>query len=350
MKRTIEKLARDRRDKEEYFAKKILEFKDRAQSLDQKTLVDSLSELLELQNALTDARDREWDALGSNHVGTIFKSMEWRVDRLAAAYEDSQALTKTFVLLKEQLDQLLAVLEDKKLPAAAQVREVLEPLEDVGYRGFEARFRGSETEIRRQLAPHVSYFRPGGKVLDLGCGSGEFLELLQKSGLEGLGVDKNGQMIDRCRDKGLNCTQGDILEELSEQADESLDGVFSSQVIEHLPPAYLKRLVELGHSKLAPGGVIVLETVNPASVFALVQIYFLDPTHQKPVHPSALGFLLESAGFEDVEIKYSSDLGGERLQYLPGADEISTIYNRNIDRLNGLLFSPANYAAIGKKR
>jgi len=349
MKRTIEKLAQKRREKEQAFAKKIQELKEQAQALDGKALAVAMADLLELQNGLTDAKDEEWDALASNHVGMIFKSMEWRVDKFASAVEDARILLKKFVLLKDQLDRLLAVLEKKKMPAPAAVKEVLEPLEDSRYTGFENRFRGSEDDIKRQQAPYISYFRPGGKVLDLGCGRGEFLDLLQKNGIEGIGVDGNGQMVDICLDKGLNCRKGDILETLAKWPDGSLDGIFSSQVIEHLPPPYLKRLIELCHAKLATGGTLLLETVNPTSVFALVQIYFLDVTHERPVHPEALKFLMESSGFADVEIAFGAELGDERLQNLPAADETASILNRNIDRLNSLLYAAPNYAAIGKK-
>jgi O-antigen chain-terminating methyltransferase len=350
MRRTIEKLAHERREKEQQFAKKIQELKEQAQNLDCKTLAASLAGVFELQNALIDARDKEWDALGSHHVGMIFKSMEWRVDRLASVYEDTQAMAKKFVLLKDRLDRLLAALEEKKMPAPGEVREILEPLEDGRYTGFENRFRGSEDEIKKNQAFYLSLFSPGGKVLDLGCGRGEFLELLKKNGIQGFGVDSNSRMIDLCAEKGLDCQKGDILEKLAEWPDGSLNGIFSSQVIEHLPPSYLKRMIELCWGKLASGGTLLFETVNPTSVFALVQIYFLDITHQKPIHPQALKYLMESSGFDDVEIKYSSGLGDERLQNLPAADEASTILNRNIDRLNSLLFAAPNYAAVGKKK
>jgi len=82
----------------------------------------------------------------------------------------------------------------------------------------------------------------------------------------------------------------------------------------------------------------------------LVQIFFLDLTHQKPIHPQTLKFLLESSGFEDVEIKYSHPLEQEQLQILPGADETASILNRNIDNLNKLLYAPPNYSAIGLKK
>lgn len=314
-----------------------------------KELISQLTELVRLNSSLSDARDREWDALGSNHVGMIFKSMEWRVDKLAAEYEDVKILMKKFLFLKEKLNKLLAVLEEKKTPSPLQVKEILEPLEDWRYAGFENRFRGYEEEVKKQQIDYLPYFKKKGKVLDLGCGRGEFLELLEKNGIKGVGIEINDQMIDICLEKGLDCQKGDILEKMVEYEDSSLSGIFSSQVIEHLPPSYLKRMLEMAYFKLAPSSYLVLETINSVSVFSLVQIYFLDLSHQKPIHPQALKFLMESSGFEEVKIKYSSPLEEERLQDLPAAEEVFTILNQNIDKLNKLLYAPANYAAIGKK-
>ncbi len=312
-------------------------------------LSGSLTDLVGLQGALSDAKDREWDALGSHHVGLIFKSLEWRVDKLAAAYEDVQLLMKKFILLREKLDHLLAVLEEMKAPAPGDIREMLAPLEDWRYAGFENRFRGGPEDVKKQLRPYLPYFSKERPVLDLGCGRGEFLELLRENGVDASGVDLNSQMVDICLDKGLRCLKEDLLKALAGQPDESLGGVFSSQVIEHLSPATLEKLIEISRRKLAPGGTIVLETVNPLSIFALVQVYFLDLSHRNPVHPQALKFMLEAAGFADVEIIYSSPLENESLRPLPGADERTSILNRNIDSLNDLLFAPVNYAAIARK-
>jgi SAM-dependent methyltransferase len=311
----------------------------------------SLAGLIEANIELMDAKDKEWDALGSNHVGMIFKSMEWRVDKLVVVYEDVNLLMKKFLLLKEQLDRLLGVLEQKNLPTQKQVHEILQPLKDWHYAAFENRHRGNEEEVKKQQSKFLPYFqKKKGKILDLGCGRGEFLELCGENGIEAMGIDLNEQMVEICRDKGLDCRRGDILEALAEMADSTLGGIFSSQVIEHLPPQHLKKLIETAYFKLRPGGHIVLETINPASVFALVQIYFLDLTHQKPIHPQTLKFLLESSGFVDVEIQYSAPLEQEQLQALPGADETASVLNQNIDTLNKLLYSPPNYAAIGLKK
>lgn len=314
-----------------------------------KKFLPSLIELIELNTSLIDAKDKEWDALGSNHVSMIFKSMEWRVDKLAAEYEDVKILMKKFLLLKEKLNRLLLTLEDKRIPSSHQVKEFLEPLEDWRYAGFENRFRGYEEEIKNQQASYLPYFKKGRKVLDLGCGRGEFLQLLEENEIEAVGVDMNEAMIEICRDKGLDCQKGDILEKLAEYDDSTLGGIFSSQVIEHLPPPYLRRMVEISYFKLAPSSYLLLETINPASVFSLVQIYFLDLSHQKPIHPQALKFLLESSGFEGVEVKYSAPLNQEKLQELPTNDEITSTLNQNIDKLNRLLYAPANYAVIGLK-
>ena len=85
--------------------------------------------------------------------------MEWRVDKLAAAYEDANLLMKKFLLLKENLNQLLSVLQEKRMPSPPQVKEILQPLEDWRYTGFENRYRGSELEIKKQQASYVSYFK-----------------------------------------------------------------------------------------------------------------------------------------------------------------------------------------------
>jgi O-antigen chain-terminating methyltransferase len=315
-----------------------------------RTLAETCRVLLDTVSALADARDREWDALGNNHLSMIFKSMEWRVDGLAAAYNDVTSILRTFTLLQDQLGRLSAALAEKHNPSPADVAGILEPLRDWRYERFENRHRGSREEIRRKQEGYLALFKPAGTVLDLGCGRGEFLELLRERGFRGEGVDLNTQMVGLCRDKGLEARRADILEALAGMPDGSLDGIFSSQVIEHVSAAHLERLVELAFAKLAPGGTVVLETINPASVFALVQIYFLDLTHRLPVHPQALRFLLETSGFEDVRILYGNGLDEEMLRPLPTADERTAILNDDIDRLNRLLYAAPEYAAAGRKK
>lgn len=314
----------------------------------EKTRFD-LQELIQMLNELSDARDREWDALGSNHVGLIFKSLEWRVEDLAAQCEEARALVERANWLRAKLEDTLVALGEKPRPSLGPLREMLGTLRDWRYAGFENRFRGPQEKVREQLESYASLFPPQGKVLDLGCGRGEMVEILRERGVDALGIDLNEEMIALCLARGLPCEKGDLIEKLASCEDNSLDGLFSSQVIEHLQPTVLELLIDLCYLKLKPSGVLVLETINPTSVFALVQVYFLDPSHQRPVHPQNLKFLLETAGFKKIEIRYSAPLAGERLKEIPGSDERTTLLNQNIDTLNELLFAPVNYAAIAWK-
>jgi O-antigen chain-terminating methyltransferase len=310
----------------------------------------AFADLAQMNVALIDAKDKEWDALSNNHVAMIFKTLEWRVDQLEAQYKDANMLMKRFLDLREKLTQLTAVLEEKKMPTHGQVGEILQPLEDWRYTGFENRFRGSEDAVKTQLEEYLPFFKKGKKVVDLGCGRGEFLDLMKSKWIDAEGIDINEQMVSICKDKGLTCRKGDILEQLTGYENSSLGGVFSSQVIEHLLPSYLLRLLEVAFIKLESSAPIVLETINPSSVFALVQIYHLDISHKQPIHPLALKYLLESSGFEDVQIQHSAPLDEEMLKTLPGADEHTALLNQNIDSLNKLLYAPPNYAAIGYKK
>jgi O-antigen chain-terminating methyltransferase len=314
----------------------------------EKTHLDLL-ELVRLVMELGDARDREWDALGSNHVGLIFKSLEWRIEDLAVQCEEARALVERAHLLREKLEVLLLALGEKPESVKTPVREILGTLRDWRYASFENRFRGPQEKVREQLENYASLFPAGGKVLDLGCGRGEMVEILLTKGIEARGIDLNEEMIALCQARGLPCEKGDLIEKLILCQDDSLDGIFSSQVIEHLQPAVLELMIDLCFLKLKPSGVLILETINPTSVFALVQVYFLDPSHQRPIHPQSLKFLLETAGFKKIEIRYSAHLKGERLQEIPGTDERTMILNQNLDALNELLFAPVNYAAISWK-
>ena len=111
----------------------------------------------------------------------------------------------------------------------------------------------------------------------------------------------------------------------------------------------LERLVELAAAKLAPGGVLLLETINPTSVYALVHAFFADPSHRSPVHPETLRFLMEAAGLVKAEILYSGRIEPERLMPVPGQGEAALALNRNLDKLNRLLYGAPNYAATARK-
>ncbi len=167
---------------------------------------------------------------------------------------------------------------------------------------FAEKFRGSEDSVRQRFAPYVAQFAGRGPVLDLGCGRGEFLQLLQQAGIPATGIDSSGPCVALCRGKGLAAEQADLFTYLELLPDASLGGIFCAQVIEHLPPALVPRLVQLAAAKLAPGSPIIFETPNPGCLAIFATHFFLDPTHVRPVPPPLMQFYLEEAGFTSIEV------------------------------------------------
>ena len=219
------------------------------------------------------------------------------------------------------------------------------------YVGFEDQFRGSPEEIRERLKDYVPIFAGASNVVDVGCGRGELLALLRENGVSARGVDVNPAMVQACRERGLDASEGDALTFLTAQPDASLGGLVAAQVIEHLQPAYLLRFLEAAFAKLRPGAPIVLETINPACWFAFFSSYIRDITHAQPIHPDTLRYLLVASGFQRVEIQYRAPYPEQhKLQPLPDAvGPWTATVNENADKLNRLLFTYLDYAAIGRR-
>lgn len=226
----------------------------------------------------------------------------------------------------------------------------------INYMVFEDRFRGSRKDISQRQRAFLEYFEGCRNVLDIGCGRGEFLELMKEQGIGARGVDLDETMVDYCRTRGLEVELNDALTYLEQLEDASLDGIFIDQVVEHLEPGYLIRLLKLCHQKLKYGFYLVAETVNPLSFTSFANFY-IDITHIRPVHPETLKFLYENAGFRELEVQFLSPVPVEaRLQMVPIGEDISEmerhrieIYNGNIQMLNGVLYGAQDYVIVGKK-
>ncbi len=233
------------------------------------------------------------------------------------------------------------------------------PIQNTGvnYFAFERRFRGSREDIKQRQSVFLQYFSPSDNILDIGCGRGEFLESLKEHGVHAHGIDIDADMVNYCLSRGLDVEKIDAITYLERVEDNTLSGIFIDQVIEHLEPPYLVKLLRLCYKKLMYDGSIIAETVNPLSLYSFANFY-IDMSHKKPVHPATLEFLLEYIGFRDVEIKFFSFIPDEdRLRKIDIEEMITNdrekqakeIYNHNIDMLNNILYGPQDYAAIGKK-
>ncbi len=198
------------------------------------------------------------------------------------------------------------------------------------YFAFEARMRGSTADIRERQRVYVDDLRGAAPVLDVGCGRGELLGLLRDAGVEARGVDADADMVAYARGEALEVEQADALEYLDALPDASLGGIFAGQVVEHLRPGPLFRLLELAARKLRPGGVLVAETINPLSPLAL-RSYFADLTHAQPLVPETLALLARQAGFRQVETRF--------LNPPRHADDVD-------ERIREILFAPLDYAIV----
>jgi 2-polyprenyl-3-methyl-5-hydroxy-6-metoxy-1,4-benzoquinol methylase len=221
------------------------------------------------------------------------------------------------------------------------------------YVGFEDRFRGSQELIRARQIEYLPYFQGASDVLDIGCGRGEFLELLREKGVTGRGLDVNHEMVEVCLARGLNVSEGDALSYLQQQPDSSLGGLIALQVVEHLEPSYLMEMLDVAYHKLRPGSHLILETINVASWYAFFSSYIRDLTHVRPLHPDTLSYLLTASGFQRVSVRYSAPFPqDEKLQPFPSIGGATPgpeadVFNANVDKLNSLLFTNLDYAAIG---
>lgn len=248
----------------------------------------------------------------------------------------------------ERVQEDVAALEapPKTVPAAGTLTEA-----EFDYAGFEERFRGSEAEIKERQRRYVPLFEGCGTVLDIGCGRGEFLELLREAGAEGRGIELNTDAVLLCRDKSLDVVQGDAFAYLDGVPDGSLGGIFSAQFIEHFPPPQIVRLARTCYRKLGPGGVLLFETVNAGCLAAFARAFYLDFTHVWPYHPEATKFVLEMVGFADVRLDFSAPVEAS----LPHAEDDKTFgaktqrLNRAVDLLNTLVLGHQDYAVIGVK-
>jgi O-antigen chain-terminating methyltransferase len=206
--------------------------------------------------------------------------------------------------------------------------------------------------IRQRLESYLPYFAHASDVLDVGCGRGEFLELLAGRGITARGLDLNHEMVEVCRSAGLDVHEGDVVSYLDSLPDASLGGLFAAQVVEHLEPGYLLRFLEVAHHKLRPGAPLVLETLNPACWVAFFESFIRDITHVWPLHPETLRYLVLASGFTSARIEWRSPVPPQdRLQpVVAGAGtpaDFAETFNANVDKLNGRMFTYMDYAIVG---
>jgi SAM-dependent methyltransferase len=220
------------------------------------------------------------------------------------------------------------------------------------YASFEEEFRGPEGLIKERVAAYLSDlepFRGEGTVLDVGCGRGDFLEVLKDAGIDAYGVEVSTGYAEHWKLAGLDVRVVDAAEHLASLPAGSLAALSALQVVEHLQTDELLRLIELAHEALRPGGLLILETPNPENVTVGAFTFYLDPTHDRPIPAGLLAFLVRSQGFEDVEVRYLQrpELRGlpEVPPDAPWADDLRPVR----DVIEHLVFGAQDYAVVARR-
>ncbi len=263
---------------------------------------------------------------GLLHAEALVKEARADLARQVAELRSTVRLTQA--LVERSLDEVPAASDrpadgeggDASVAAPSPAAATREPVRsyrhpapsfDLLYRTFEDRHRGTQEEIRRrQREDYLDLLRelpnPEMPVADLGCGRGELVALLDGEGVDVLGVDENAGQVDEA---GHLVEQANLFDWLDERDAGTVRAVTALHVVEHLPLDLQVRLVFEAFRVLAPGGLIVFETPNSYSLSTAATNFWVDPTHQRPIHPLFLEFLAVEAGYVDVELRPLHELG-----------------------------------------
>lgn len=219
----------------------------------------------------------------------------------------------------------------------------------VDYFDFENHFRGNREDIKQSQSQYLDYFKGCSNVLDIGCGRGEFLELLQENHIGGIGVDLYDEYAEYCQMKGLNAVCDDCLHYLEQCS--GVDGIFVGQVVEHLEADQIMELCVRAYEKLEENHYIILETPNPTSLAIYTHAFYIDPSHVKPVHPLTLQYYMEKAGFKNIQIVYtkSSRLDTVIPEIRLSDEEQTEAFNKAMQVVSETLFGSQDYAVIAKR-
>jgi predicted TPR repeat methyltransferase len=294
--------------------------------------IDTLANQLELAHRLT-----------AESIGRDVQSLAIRLAELEAAHERLQLQSRL-----GRLERLVRSAPEPRPSSAAPVSaDYHAPAFD--YMTFENRFRPEKT-VRARHSEYVEVLQMCKRVVDLGCGRGELLELLREADVSAYGVEIEPDNVAVCREKGLEIIEGDAVSHLEGVDEAAVDGVVASHVIEHLKPELLWRLVTAASEKLARGGILILETPNPESLLAGSINFHRDPTHVRPVHPDTLAFFCESAGFREVEIRRLEPVPAEARLPQRSLDEsqLSEYMSDVVEQLNELIYGYQDYALIAR--
>jgi O-antigen chain-terminating methyltransferase len=249
------------------------------------------------------------------------------------------------MLVERRLSELLQKTRPAPMAGEDEHNHPSTPLlSDVLYCEFEDHFRGTEDEIKSRVEFYIPRMHdlhvgsPEMPIVDIGCGRGEWLDALREQQLLAYGVDANSVAIEKCREKGLTVEERDGIEHLQSLPSSSVGAVTAFHFVEHLPLHVLLRFIDEILRVLKPGGVVLLETPNPDNLIVGSSSFYLDPTHYRPLPSGLLRFLLQSRGFDSVEII--------PLHPYPASHRVDETDNQAARVVNERLFGCQDYGVL----
>jgi len=275
----------------------------------------------------------------------LTQSISEQRDAIAKAEDDLRAEIARFSLQLQHARSELSIQANSINALSHGTRQISNDVSgnthqlDALYAALEDRFRGRRDEIKERFKIYLPYVKDGGPVVDLGCGRGEWLEILSEAGIEASGVDTNLIQLEQCRARGLNVSDEDFVTRLQRLDDASVGAVTGFHIVEHVPLKTLITLLNETLRVLRPGGVAIFETPNPENVLVGSNYFYMDPTHRHPLPSELLEFLLESRGFAGIEILNLHPWESARIA---GDSEVT-------ERFNSYFYGPMDYAIVGRK-
>ena len=264
---------------------------------------------------------------------------------VAAQSRDRRAQERHLTLLLDEARKRLAEPVPQP-PAHTPGQRTIDP-SDGFFAAFDERFRGNRADIKVRLRVYLAALNEARvstaehPIVDLGCGRGEWLELLQEEGLRAKGVDQNPVLIAECRQYELDAVENDVLTYLCSLASNSVAAVTGFHLVEHLPFDVLLKMFDEAVRVLQPDGVAIFETPNPQNILVSTHEFYIDPTHYHPIPSQLLGFIAEVKGLSRIKLWH--------LHPFPETHKVQETGLEVAKRFNELFYGPRDYALIGWK-
>ena len=331
----------------------------REQSKANRTHFESLQKQL-------DALIREQEKFARN-LSTTQSELSERIDLTTHhATRHAAELQALKVELEKQIDDVIERLQRSRMDIAQQETRLSHLLEgaavtpsapvqrseaahpeqdhllDSLYFSLEDALRGTPEEIKEEVKVYLPVLQKAGissDILDVGCGRGEWLQVLREAGCQARGIDTNRILVQQCKELSLDVEEREALSYLGSLSDGSLNAVTAFHFAEHLPLETLVRFLDEAGRALKPGGLIILETPNPENLLVGSCNFYLDPTHKNPIPIPTMKLLLEARGFRCEDVLKLHAISSTKIEV---KDQLTS-------HLNHFLYGPMNYAVIARK-